>query len=32
VFARINGEAVKHRDEGADRGFKRNFGKLYILR
>ncbi|MCH8317906.1 MAG: transporter, partial [Bacteroidetes bacterium] len=32
VFARSNGEDIRHRNTAADRGFKRNFGKLYILR
>jgi hypothetical protein len=32
VKARINGEDIKHRDSGADTYFKKDFGKMYILR
>ena len=32
VKARINGEDIKHRDSGADSYFKKDFGKMYILR
>lgn len=32
VKARINGEDIKHRDSGADQYFKKNFGKMYLMR
>ena len=32
VIAKINGEDIKHRDSGADNHFKKDFGKMYILR
>jgi hypothetical protein len=32
VKARINGEDIKHEDSGADAYFKKDFGKMYILR
>lgn len=32
VKARINGEDIKHRDSGADSHFKKDFGKMYLLR
>lgn len=32
VKARINGEDIKHRESGADTYFKKNFGKMYLLR
>ncbi len=32
VITKINGEEVDHRDSGADQYFKKDFGKMYILR
>lgn len=32
VKAKINGEDIKHRESGADPHFKKDFGKMYILR
>lgn len=32
VKAKINGEDIEHRDSGADKYFKKNFGKMYLLR
>jgi hypothetical protein len=32
VIAKINGEDIKHRDSGADSHFKKDFGKMYIIR
>jgi flagellar hook assembly protein FlgD len=32
VVVRNNGQAMEHRETSADRAFKQNFGKLYILR
>lgn len=32
VKAKINGENIKHRESGADQHFKKNFGKMYLLR
>jgi hypothetical protein len=32
VKARINGESIKHRESGADTHFKKNFGKMYLMR
>ncbi|MCH2231507.1 MAG: C25 family cysteine peptidase [Crocinitomicaceae bacterium] len=32
VKAKINGEDIKHRNSGADTYFKKDFGKMYILR
>lgn len=32
VKAKINGEDIKHRESGADTYFKKNFGKMYLLR
>jgi hypothetical protein len=32
VLSRINGEAIKHRDTDADGYFKKDFGKMYIIR
>ncbi|MDR0801022.1 C25 family cysteine peptidase [Fluviicola sp.] len=32
VKARIQGEDIKHRDSGADKYFKKNFGKMYLMR
>ncbi len=32
VKARINGEDIEHRESGADKYFKKNFGKMYLLR
>ncbi len=32
VKAKINGEDIKHRESGADKYFKKNFGKMYLMR
>jgi hypothetical protein len=32
VKARINGEDIEHRESGADEYFKKNFGKMYLMR
>ncbi len=32
VVTRINGESMEHRDSGADKYFKNNFGKMYLMR
>jgi len=32
VRAKINGEDIKQRESGADQYFKKNFGKMYLLR
>ncbi len=32
VKAQINGESIKHRETGADTYFKKEFGKMYLLR
>ncbi|MFA5574537.1 MAG: C25 family cysteine peptidase [Brumimicrobium sp.] len=32
VKAKINGEDIKHRASGADQYFKRNWGKMYLMR
>lgn len=32
VKARINGESIDHRESGADQYFKKNFGKMYLMR
>lgn len=32
VIAKINGEDIKARESGADKHFKKSFGKMYILR
>ncbi len=32
VKAMINGEDIEHRDSGADQYFKKNFGKMYLMR
>ena len=32
VKARINGENIEHRESGADKYFKKNFGKMYLMR
>jgi hypothetical protein len=32
VKAQINGENIKHRDSGADIHFKKEFGKMYLMR
>jgi len=32
VKAQINGENIEHRDSGADQYFKKDFGKMYLLR
>ena len=32
VKARIDGEDIKHLESGADAYFKKDFGKMYILR
>ncbi|MDX1903909.1 MAG: transporter, partial [Thermonemataceae bacterium] len=32
VIMKLNGEDIKHRATNADRGFKKGYGKLYILR
>lgn len=32
VKARINGESIEHRESGADQYFKKNFGKMYLMR
>ncbi|WP_430404025.1 C25 family cysteine peptidase [Fluviicola sp.] len=32
VKAKIQGEDIKHRDSGADQYFKKNFGKMYLMR
>lgn len=32
VKARINGEDIEHRTSGADKFFKRNWGKMYLMR
>ena len=32
VKAKLNGEDIKHRESGADQHFKKDFGKMYILR
>jgi flagellar hook assembly protein FlgD len=32
VITKINGEEIDHRNISADKYFKNNFGKLYILR
>jgi flagellar hook assembly protein FlgD len=32
VITRINGQSVEHRATAADKAFKQEYGKLYILR
>ncbi|MCO5258656.1 MAG: C25 family cysteine peptidase [Crocinitomicaceae bacterium] len=32
VKAKINGQDIEHRDSGADKYFKKNFGKMYLMR
>ncbi|MBN9294696.1 MAG: hypothetical protein J0G96_12030 [Flavobacteriia bacterium] len=32
VLSRINGEEIKHRESGADKYFKKEFGKMYLIR
>ena len=32
VKAKISGEDIKHRESGADQYFKKNFGKMYLMR
>jgi hypothetical protein len=32
VKARINGESIEHRESGADKYFKKSFGKMYLMR
>ncbi|MBW7868671.1 MAG: hypothetical protein H3C31_10135 [Brumimicrobium sp.] len=32
VVARINGEDIEHRKSGADKFFKKNWGKMYLMR
>ena len=32
VQMRINGQQIKHRDSAGDKAFKKDFGKMYILR
>ena len=32
VTARINGESIEHRGSGADQHFKKNWGKMYLMR
>lgn len=32
VQAKLNGETIKHRESGADKAFKKNFGKMYLMR
>ena len=32
VITRLNGESIEHRDSGADKYFKKNFGKMYLMR
>ncbi|MBI2258768.1 MAG: hypothetical protein HYU67_07700 [Flavobacteriia bacterium] len=32
VLSRINGEEIKHRSTGADQYFKKEFGKMYLMR
>lgn len=32
VKAKINGEDIKHRESGADAHFKKDFGKMYLMR
>ncbi len=32
VLSEMNGEEIKHRDSGADQYFKKEFGKMYIIR
>ncbi len=32
VLSEMNGEEIKHRDSGADQYFKKDFGKMYIIR
>ncbi len=32
VKAQINGETIKHRESGADQYFKKEFGKMYLMR
>ena len=32
VKAKINGEDIKHRESGADSHFKKDFGKMYLMR
>lgn len=32
VRAKINGEDIEHRESGADQYFKKNFGKMYLMR
>ncbi len=32
VITRLNGESIEHRDSGADKYFKENFGKMYLMR
>ena len=32
IMRNSNGEQINHRATSADRGFKKDFGKLYILR
>ena len=32
VTAKINGESIEHRSSGADQHFKKNWGKMYLMR
>ncbi len=32
VVTRLNGESIEHRNSGADKYFKKNFGKMYLMR
>jgi len=32
VLTKIEGETVEHRDSGADGYFKKEFGKMYLMR
>ena len=32
VLSQINGESIKHRDSGADTYFRKEFGKMYLMR
>ncbi len=32
VITRLNGESIEHRNSGADKYFKNNFGKMYLMR
>jgi hypothetical protein len=32
VVTRLNGESIEHRESGADQYFKKNFGKMYLMR